>query len=439
MAFYIGNPRNPGSVKQVIDNDGNIEIAVYSTRANLPTTGVKGYMAYVRDQEELVINTGNTVYPNTENTQQSPTTVSGSPDDSATWYKLLVPNSITSQTIRLDQGTLNSGYNSIVNWNIIHQLQFSTDSASIRPETCPWASKYSTAMSSSLFAYYHAGNIGFSSAGNASSEGRSCRQSWSTYAVSELSTRRSNMLGSQQVTLYSTSNLNNNYGIMQYGTESSYFIFATDTFTTTDSWYSNGSGKYSNVNFSDPNGGNEYGLSANGPLNGYVNFNNVSKFNWASQGWSSTGQRAPNTAGGGRGGHSTPYNKFYYGYSVYIDIYNTTVDLWNVSGGTLYPLFADDPRFSDAGGSRSGNTEVTAIPGQDWGYVYSMFDYGSGYQTPPAYTSSGPYTNLSQKMFYATDTEIWSPSSDLKSVTGYYGFSGVVSGNSASGCSGPTS
>jgi hypothetical protein len=367
-------------------------------------------------------------------------TASTSPDDSVTWYKLLIPDSIVAQTIRLDQGTLNSGYYSIVNWNQIHQLQFSTDSASLRPETCPWASKYSTAMSSNLFAYYHAGITGFATSTNTGEGNRSCRQSWSTYAVSQLSTVRENMTGGFQVTLYSTSNLNNNYGIMQYGGESAYFIFATDTLTTTDSWYTNGSGKFSNVNFNDPRGGNNYGLSANGPLNGYVNYTNVSKFNWSSQGWTTTGQGAPNAQGGWRGGHSTPYNKFYYGYNVYIDIYNTTVDLWNVRGGTLYPLFADDARFSDASATaRSNLTEGSSITGQDWGYVYSMFDYGSGYQTPPAYTSSGPYTNLSQKMYYATDTQLWSPSSDLKSVTGYYGYSGVISGNSASGCSGPTS
>ena len=433
MAFYIGNPP-----QAVIDNQGDFEIAVYSTRANLPSSSVQGYMAYVQDQEELVNNTGNTVYPNTANTQPSPATVSGSPDTGVTWYKLLEPSTTTQQSGRLDQGTMQGGYNAVVQWNTIHQLLFSTDTATLRPETTPWASRYSTAMSSKFFAYYHAGATGPTPSNDTGQEGETCRQSWSTFSVSLIASTRANMLGSQQVTLYSTSNLNNNYGIMQYGGDSAYFIFATDTTTTSDYWYNNGSGPYSSTQFNDPNGGNNYGLSANGPVYGYVNWVNVSKFNWSSKTWNTTGAgEAPTARGGYRGGHSTPYNKFYYGFYANIDIYNTTVDLWNVSGGTQCPLFTDDSRFSDApGNARSVFVEATTVPGQDWGYVYSMFDYQSGYQTPPAYTSNGPYTNLSQKMFYATDTEVWSPGSDLGYSASY---GGVISGNSASGCSGPSS
>lgn len=360
---------------------------------------------------------------------------STSPDLDVTWYKLLPPEGGAAQSGRLDQGTMQGGYNAIVQWNYIHQLVFSTDSAILRPETTPWASRYSTAMSSNLFAYYHAGNTGPTPDVDTGEEGQTCRQSWTTYAVSRIASVRGNMLGSQQVTLYSTSNLNNNYGIMQFGGASAYFIFATDT-TATDSWFTNGSGPFSGTQFNDPNGGNNYGLSANGPVNGYVNWTNVSKFNWSSRQFTTTGQGAPNARGGQRGGHSTPYNKFYYGYYANIDIYNTTVDLWNVSGGTQCPLFTDDSRFSDAGGARSIFLEATTVPGQDWGYVYSMFDYESGYQTPPAFTSNGPYTNISQKMFYATDTEVWSPTSDLGFSAS---FGGVISGNSASGCSGPSS
>lgn len=360
---------------------------------------------------------------------------STSPDLDVTWYKLLPPEVGAAQSGRLDQGTMQGGYNAIVQWNYIHQLVFSTDSAILRPETTPWASRYSTAMSSNLFAYYHAGNTGPTPDVDTGEEGQTCRQSWTTYAVSRIASVRGNMLGSQQVTLYSTSNLNNNYGIMQYGGASAYFIFATDT-TATDSWFTNGSGPFSGTQFNDPNGGNNYGLSANGPVNGYVNWTNVSKFNWSSRQFTTTGQGAPNAQGGMRGGHSTPYNKFYYGYYANIDIYNTTVDLWNVSGGTQCPLFTDDSRFSDGGGSRSIIFEATTVPGQDWGYVYSMFDYTTGYQTPPAFTSNGPYTNISQKMFYATDTEVWSPNSDLGFSAS---FGGVISGNSASGCSGPSS
>ena len=440
MSFYIGNSGNP----VIIDDDGNFEIAIYSTRANLPASGIQGYMAYVQDQEELVINTGNTVYPNTSNTLLSPTTVTGSPDKDVTWYKLLPPTSSTTQAGRLDQGTMQGGYNSVIQWNTIHRIDFPTDTATLRPETTPWASRYSTSMSSKLFAYYHSGSTG-STPGSDDQGGHrtTCRQAWATLTVSGIATvlpvlgsLRPDMDGGFQVTLYSTSNLNNNYGIMQYPGVANYFIFATDTTTTADYWYSNGGGPYPETDFRDPASGNSYGLSANGPVTGYVNWTNVQKFNWTNRLWSSTGQQAPTAQGGWRGGHSTPYNKFYYGFGSNIDIYNTVVDQWNVSGGTQFPLFSDDPRFSDAGGARSQNVEATTIPGQDWGYWYSMFDYGSGYQTPPAYTSRGPYTNISQKMFYATDTEVWSPNSDLGYSTSW---GGVISGNSASGCSGPSS
>jgi hypothetical protein len=406
---------------------------------------------------------GKTIHKFTSDGVLSPAiSATSSPDLNVTWYKLLEPSTTVQQSGRLDQGTLQGGYNSIVNWNTIHQIQFSTDTATLRPETTPWASRYSTAMSSKFFAYYHAGMTGPnpSADGNVSNQ-QTCRQSWTTFTVSLIaSTRPDQMAGGRQVTLYSTSNLNNNYGIMQYPGYANYFIFATDTTTTMDQWYENLSGPDNNYNqhdFRDPDGNNAYGLSANGPVNGYVNWYSVSKFNWSSKNWTSLASAgpAPNSQGGGRGGHSTPYNKFYYGGgaggaggyggSSYIDIFNTAVELWNTGGGTLFPLFSDDSRFSNAGGSRSNGVEMSAIPGQDWGYWYAMWSSGANYTLPIQYQSYGVYTNLSQKTFYATDTTIWSPATDLA----YYApwatsdsgknTGGVISGNSASGCSGPSS
>jgi hypothetical protein len=300
-------------------------------------------------------------------------------------------------------------------------------------------------MSSKTYAYYHAGNTqqkptlsGFSNPPDA--DGSTCRQSWSTYAVSVVASHRPNMLGQgQQVTLYSTSNINNNYGIMQYGQVSNYFIFATET------WYANGDGIYAGTDFNDPHSGNEYGLGANGPVFGYTNWTNVSKFNWTARTWATTGAgQAPTATGGHRGGLSTPYSKFYYGWYNNVDIYNTTVDIWNTNGGTLTPLFVDDAqgRFNDADpAARSVVFEASSIPGQDWGYWYSMWDYPVGnegsYTVPGQYISANSYyTNLSQKTYYATDTMVWSPGTDLA----YYALWGhVISGNSASGCSGPQS
>jgi len=442
MAFYIGT----STAKIIINNDGIFEIGTYGTRADLPLSGVQGYMAWLTDQQELVINTGNTVHPSPNNTQPTPVVSSVSPDEGVTWYKIVNPSGASTQSGRLDQGTLLGGYNTQVNWNAIHRLDFSTDSAMLRPETTPWATRYSTAMSSKLFAYYHAGYTGPTPGPDSPSNRRTCRQSWTTFAISEIASARPSTMGDGfQVTLYSTSNLNNNYGLIQYGGECNYFIFATDTTTTTDEWYANGAGPYSGVDLRDPNGGasNNYGLSANGPNFGYVNHRNVAKFNWNSKAYILTGQTSPRTGGGfARGGHSTPYNKFYYGDNVNIDSYNTTLDQWN-SSTLQFPLFTDDSRFSDAGGARSILFEGSAIPGQDWGYWYSMWGYntttgGTIYAYPAQYTSFGPYTSLSQKTFYATDTTIWSPSSDLGSRTSSWA-GGPISGNSASGCSGPTS
>jgi hypothetical protein len=394
-----------------------------------------------------------------------------SPDLNVTWYKVVpVTNAPSVGQQRVDQGTMQGGYNSIVQWNTIHQLLFATDSSRLLPVTTPWASRYSTAMSSAIYAYYHAGYPGTIpySTGTDQPDGfyATCRQAWSTLTasmipssvLSNISSRYGSEMGANsQVTLYSTSNVNNNYGIMQYNGQANYFIFANDTTILADTWYGNQTGPYTS-DFRDPSAdhgaGNNYGLSANGPINGYVNSFDLSSINFSTQSWTRIGSGAPSVNDStlpktydynSRGGLSSPYSKFYYGEDIYIDIYNTNSNSWAASGTHTFALFDSDrggpggsSRFGSNPGATSIGVEVSSIPGQDWGYYFSMFNYKPPNSTIvpalPSFTSHGPYVNLTQKMLYATDTAVWNPNTDLKMVG-----TTPISGNSASGCSGPIS
>lgn len=380
MSIYIGN-------NKVIDDYNEVIVGQYATRASLPS-GVTGYLAYVTDQNELVINTSQTVHPNTANSPAAPVTTTNSPDSGVTWYKVLANPISSSLSPVLNQGTLAGGYNGSSVWNYIAKITFSNDATALMSQTLPWATRYSTAMSTSAYAYYHQGD--YSSSGNTSTStfpGQSAKQSWTTNTVSAISSVRPKCLEIHAVTFQSGSSVDTNtIGVMHYDAESSYFTFATDTWAY-DALY-------------DPPANSDYGLSASGANYSYVNYSSVYKFNWSTKSFGATPNGPPPSANGGtRGTHNTTWGKFYYAYLSGIDKYNESTDDWHTTVNAI---------------SGSPMSEISTITGQNWGYWFAYFN---------------GYVPTSAKTTYATDTIAFNSNTN---TPGAYG-----SGNSACGCTGP--
>jgi hypothetical protein len=395
MAIYIGN-------NKVIDDYNELLVGQYATRASLPAAGVVGYLAYVTDQNELVINTGQTVHPSTSNSPAAPSTTSNSPDSGVTWYKILT-NSVSSQlSAVLNQGTLAGGYNGSSIWNEITNIKFATDSSTLMPETLPWATRYSSAHSTSQYAYYHTGTVtdNYTTGGNLSTPAQTAKQSWTTGVVVLISSTRPTVSGTQAVTFQSGSSIDvssANIGVIQYGATADYINFTTDTWATDPKYI--------------PPVAEAYGFAASGSLFSYATSSNVQKFNWTSGSWTSTGRAAPST-GATRGGMSTGWNKAYNGWYQYMDKYDESVDAWTAISSS-WPSFL----------------EISTITGQNWGYWFGI---------PYTTSTPGTYAPASRKTLYATDTTFDNP----QTAVGVGGWGenvggGPLSGNSACTANGP--
>ena len=388
MAIYIGN-------NKVIDDYNELLVGQYSTRANLPAAGVIGYMAYVTDQNELVINTGQTAHPSTTNSPPAPTTTSNSPDSGVTWYKVLTNPANNQLTSVLNQGTLAGGYTGSSIWNEITNIKFATDSSSLMPETMPWATRYSSAHSTSQYAYYHTGDVPGTL--------ETAIQSWTTNVVTLLSSKRPTVNGSHAVTYQSGSAIDantKNIGVIQYGGSTDYIDFTTNTWATNN--------KYT------PPVTETYGFSASGPTFSYATSSNVQKYNWAGNSWTSTGRGAP-TTGATRGGMSTGWNKAYNGWYEYLDKFDQSSDTW-----TALPTSSG----ADLNGPLS-LLEISSLTGQNWGYWFGI-PYTTG--------TVGDYAAASRKTLYATDTTYNNPQTAV-GVGGWGSATtpGAVDGNPPSG------
>jgi hypothetical protein len=365
-------------------------------------------MAYVSDQNELVINTGQTVHPNTANSPAAPSTTSNSPDTGVTWYKVLT-NPVSSQlSAVLNQGTLAGGYTNTAIWNEITNIKFATDSSSLMQQTLPWATRYSTAHSTSQYAYYHTGYVS-----DGTYPGATAKQSWTTNAIASIASTRPTVNGNAAVTWQSGSAIDvntQNIGVIQYGYSADYINFTTDTWAT--------DAKYI------PPVAEGYGFSANGPEFSYATSSNVQKYNWAGNAWINTGRGAP-TTGATRGGMSTGWNKCYNGYYQYLDKFNQSSDTWSALP-TNVGATVDGPLSL---------LEISSLTGQNWGYWFGIPYLIDG--------STSGYGPASRKTLYATDTTYNNPQTAV-GVNGWgsaYAPGAVdgspVSGNSACTANGP--
>jgi hypothetical protein len=421
MAIYIDN-------KKVIDDYNEVIVGQYSTRANLPAAGVVGYVAYVTDQNELVVNTGQTVHPSTTNSPPAHETTTNSPDTGITWYKILT-NPLNSQIgAVLNQGTLAGGYNGSSIWNQISNIKFATDATTLMQQTLPWATRYSSAHSTNQYAYYHSGDItdDLTIYGNLTTPGYTCKQAWATDAINmtvsgTLSSNRAHTLnpitnndvgahvrGFQACTWQSGSaidTVSKNIGVIQYGSDVAYIDFITDT------WFYD-------VKYSPPVA-ETYGWAASGSSYSSTTGINLQKFQWSTSSWTGTGKRSPYSSYHAyQRGMSTGWNKSYDAAYQYLDKWDETAESWSALlpglGGYGVNYNLDGPMSL---------VEISSITGQNWGYWF-----GIPYTTGP----TGGYSGASRKTLYATDTT-------FNNLTTYVGIAGWSYGRPASGNSACTS
>ena len=364
-----------------IADTGIITTGQFTSRATLPT-GTAGYLAYVADQNEFVMNIQQVVHPSTTNVPPAPTTTTNSPDNGVTWYKFKVkPNDYKNEVI-LEQGTLGGGYSGSGIWSTITRITYSSDVANYIGNMS-FASKYAAAHSTYLYAYYQQG---WADNGNTSLPGGCCKQDWATFSVTTVNPRPNASTPYPSAYQFGPK-LQNLYGFIYGSGTHAYLTFSSDTWTT------------SSVSF--PTAGQYTQSNGYGANFGYVYSSSMSNTWKIAPGTFTATQTSSGGApggGGNNGGHPTKWNKHYVPGAAnnYMDVYNHGNDTFTNGNG------------------RGVNSiqEITAVAGQDWGYWYA-------YQ--------GGYTGQALKQLYASDTTISSSITNLPTNTG----------NSASGCWGP--
>lgn len=370
MAFYVGNT-------QIVDNSSDIIPGKFTTRANLPTGGA-GYLAYVTDQNELVINT--TV---SQQAGSDPT----SADAGVTWYRFLTKPMNYKNEVILAQGTVAGGVDGTGAHYRMEQMIYATDSLNLLLQTLPFTTASGGNHSTDTTAYYHQG-------GYAGTENLTAKHDWATFTV-QGTTARPTCLGGYVNSLQPGPKTQNTIGVLLQGTASCYITFATDTWTS-------GGYNASGTGHGWGNFGSTYGYNWNGTDDLY-------RLTWAGATWNVTGAgKPPNSTDYGKSLNSK-WDKLYSSggtSSSYMDRYNTVSNSWssNVSSSAL--TWRDQ----------------STLMGQDWGYWLG-------------YYWNGAYYANSYQHHYATETLTTFPV--ISNAT--YSFNGsLASGMSgASSCTGP--
>jgi hypothetical protein len=337
----------------VIDDNGNYIIPSFSTRANLPT-GASGYLSYVADQQEFVVNTATAV-----------STSSKSADQNITWYKFLIKPMDYKNEVIIEQGTAANGYVGSSIYNTIHRIVHAQDILQLMTQTTPWTSKYGGWHSTEKYAYYHQGNNeGTTTQGAA-------KQDWATHSVTTLSTRPS-LSGQAMNSLQPGPKLQNTLGVLNQGTAGCYITFASD------SWTSSGYGITPGTNYGWGAFSQSYGYSWS---SGY---SNTYKMNWPTQTWAA-GPSSPSAAATGNLGKAlnSKWNKLYHcgdsgSSQASISKLSTSADTWTTTQSQINP-----------------QAEHVMVMGQDWGYLLG------GYGPSGSWSGQNAY---SQRMGYITDS-----------------------------------
>ena len=376
MGFSIG-------ANTSIGDNGVVIPGPFTTRTSLPTgnTSTRGYLAYVSDLNELVIQTNQTVHPSRNNSPMAATTTTNSPDHAVTWYKFKIkPNDYKNEVI-LEQGTLGGGYSGSGVWNRIERINYAAD-VSNQVNNMSFASHYATSHSTYLYAYYQQGGADL---GMTVIPGGCCKQDWSTFTVTTISSRPNTAAYPSGYQF--GAKLQNLYGFVHTTGAASYLTFSTDSWTS----YTAGHTSY-NASSSAGCFGASYAFYGTSSSTIKITPGTFTAF--------SSGAGAPPGVAIYQSMMATKWNKFYNGggnNTSNIDVYSESADTWtNGSGRSALGAFQ----------------EVTPLTGQDWGYWYAYY---------------GGYTGACQKQSYATDTTVSSSLTNLQTNTG----------NSAHGCWGP--
>jgi hypothetical protein len=350
----------------VVNDDGSFNVGKYSTRANLPT-GAAGYLSYVSDQQEFVVNTATAVSAS-----------SSSPDQNVTWYKFRTKPMDYKNEVIFEQGTIGGGYVSSTIYNSIARIIYSTDIYTLDAVTMSFVNKYGGHFSTYLNAYYLQGNNG---TGVNS-------QDWATGTVSTI-TSNPNGWNSPNSTQPGPK-LSNTYGMLMSGTSVYNLTFSTNTWAA-------GTSCPTSQGFGDGSPGQSFAYT-------YTFGSSVQKWNFNSNVWVSTSS-GNHISAAGNYGKTLPskWNKFYYmgdnSSSSYVTVsgYNQSTDAWYNTNSNI--------------GTWS---EGTGLMGQDWGYNIGGYNVATG--------SQGAYAT---KTFYANDTNLVSslatPTQGASSAAGCYG------------------
>jgi hypothetical protein len=353
MAFYINS-------NNVVNSGGGIIPASYSTRANLPT-GSSGYISYVADQEELVVNLG-TAVANT------------GIESSVKWYKFMIKPMDYKNEVIIEQGTVANGYVNSSIYNTIHRVVHAQDVIQLMTQTTPFTSKYGGWHSTYTNAYYHQGNNQDST--SEVTQG-TATQDWATFTVTTLATRPT-LNGSAMNSLQPGPKTQNTFGVLNGGSSGTsgslgvYLTFATNTWAT-------GYAPPTATNYGWGMFGQNYGYTWN-----YGEGSGTYKMNWSTQTWSLSAGN-PSTAVGGSLGKAlnTKWNKFYHigdsASSTGVSKYNTTSDAYSTC-----TTVETNPQV-----------EHGAMMGQDWGYLLG------GYGPSGTWAGQNVY---SMKMMYVSDS-----------------------------------
>jgi hypothetical protein len=337
-----------------INNAGSIIPAQYSTRANLPT-GSAAYLAFVQDLAIPTVNLG--------------VSYGAGPENGVTWYVFLQKPFDYKNEVILQQGTVGGGYIGSSIWNTISRVNGVTDVLTEMQQTLSFAVNYGAWFSSYQYAYYMGGNSGGTAAN---------RQDWATLT---------NVTINSQPTSASSPNSSqpgpktqNTFGVVMSGTSSWWLAFATNT------WTSGGYNPSTSQGFGAGSFGQNYGYT-------YTYGSSVNKISWPTATWTTTSSgNMPNITTSYGKSLNTKLDYWYYAGDVSqgnsFSKYNNNSDTWTYLSGEAY----------------AGQSEQCGIMQQDWGY------FVGGY--------NGTQNAVSQKVIYASNTIILSPSTNgLRSLS----------------------
>ena len=346
MGYYLGN-------QNIIDNYRDLAPGRITNRASLPT-GSAGYLAYLSDQNDLVIGGAS------ENQ---------APDVNITWYKFRMKPMDYKNEVLLNQGVLGGGGQNIPDndRNTMQQVLYNTDSLIKLTATLPFTTAYGGGHSTKLLAYYHQGRDALATSYNGYG---AVKHDWISYTQVYLN-NRPNCQGANINTLQPGPVTQNTYGIVLKDSASCYIQFSTDTWTSGGYDAPNGTG-LGWATFSQYYG---YNYSGSGDLY---------RLDFNSSAWSATGAGGPPSGGSApRAGKvlNTKWGKFYTGGLNY-DKYTEASNSWSVALNRNVPVDYD-------------NQYQSTLMAQDWGYWCGYLDAGHG---------SAIFDKFTYIHHYATDT-----------------------------------